>query len=129
MDRGGFLRVLGATLRALRFTLSVKIILSVGALLVGLSVGVAALTFVQMRRAAIEDQVKVLDVLNYTFEILLSQEALPSLQRVIENTATISGVSRIVILDHSGKALASSVRSEVGREVDYPIAREFLARR
>ncbi|HLM71272.1 MAG TPA: hypothetical protein VK459_01215, partial [Polyangiaceae bacterium] len=104
MDRGGFLRVLGVALRALRFTLSVKIILSVGALLVGLSVGVAALTFVQMRRAAIEDQVKVLDVLNYTFEILLSQEALPSLQRVIENTATISGVSRIVILDHSGKA-------------------------
>jgi rsbT co-antagonist protein RsbR len=122
------LRILGVTLRALRFTLSVKIILSVGALLVGLSVGVAALTFVQMRRAAIEDQIKVLDVLNYTFEILLSQEALPSLQRVIENSATISGVSRIVILDHSGKALASSVRSEVGHEVDDPIAREFLAR-
>jgi anti-anti-sigma regulatory factor/HAMP domain-containing protein len=114
--------------RALRLTLSVKIILSVAGLLVGLSVGVAALTFVQMRRAAIEEQVKLLDVLNYTFEILLSQEALPSLQRVTENTATIRGVRSIVIVDRSGKALASSARGEVGREVDYPVAREFLAR-
>ncbi len=128
MARGRFFRLVSASLRSMRLTLSLKIILSLGGLLFGLSVGVAALTFVQMRRAAIEDQVKVLDVLNYTFEILLSQEALPSLQRVVENSATISGVHRIVIVDHSGKALASSVRSEVGREVDYPVAQAFLAR-
>jgi anti-anti-sigma regulatory factor/HAMP domain-containing protein len=128
MARGRFLRSLRASLRSVRLTLSLKIILSLGGLLFGLSVGVAALTFVQMRRAAIEDQVKVLDVLNYTFEILLSQDALPSLQRVVENSATISGVQSIVIVDHTGKALASSVRSEVGREVDYPVAQAFLAR-
>ena len=58
-----------------------------------LAIGVAALTFVQVRQTAfvqLEGKgVALADSLNYTFEVLLGQEAFPSLQRVAENSATI----------------------------------------
>jgi anti-anti-sigma regulatory factor/HAMP domain-containing protein len=109
-------------------SLSSKIILSIAGLLTVLAVGVAALTYVQMRRATIEEQAKVLDVLNYTFEILLSQDAIVSLQRVTENSATIGGVRKIAIIDRHGKVLASSERSEVGQSSDAPRIHDLLER-
>ena len=110
----------------MRLTLSSKVIVRIAGLLLLLSMGVAALTFVQMRRAAIDEQAKILDALSYTFEILLSQDAIPSLQRVAENSATITGVRKVVIVDRGGKALASSDRPEVGKAVDSPHVRDFL---
>jgi anti-anti-sigma regulatory factor/HAMP domain-containing protein len=112
----------------MRRSLSSKIILSIAGLLTVLAVGVAALTYVQMRRAAIEEQAKVLDVLNYTFEILLSQDAIVSLQRVTENSATIGGVRKIAIIDRQGKVLASSDRPEVGKSNAAPRIHDFLER-
>lgn len=112
----------------MRTTLSSKIIVSVAALLVVLSAGVAALTFAQVRRATIAEQAKVMDVLNYTFEILLSQDARSSLQRLTENSATIDGVIRVAIINREKKALASSDRAEVGREAQSPIVLDYLER-
>jgi anti-anti-sigma regulatory factor/HAMP domain-containing protein len=112
----------------MRTTLSSKVIVSVAALLVMLSTIVAALTYAQVRRATINEQAKVMDVLNYTFEILLSQDALPSLQRLTENSATIEGVRSVAIIDRGKKALASSLRSEVGSEVSSPLVHAYLKR-
>lgn len=112
----------------MRLMLSSKIILSLSGILLALSVAVAVLTFVEMRRVALAEREGFADVLNYTFEILLSQEALPSLQRVTENSATITGVRKIVIIDRDRTVLASSDRMQVGRKDDSPSLREFLDR-
>jgi anti-anti-sigma factor len=111
----------------MRWSLSWKITLSLGALLLVLSVIVTGLTFEQMRRRAIENEQALVDVLNYTFETLLSQEALPSLQRVIENEATNSEVQKLVVVARDGVVLASSDRREVGKAIETPLLREFLA--
>jgi len=111
----------------MRWTLSSKIILSVSGILLALSIVVAALTFVEMRRVALAEQEDFADVLNYTFEILLGQEAMPSLQRVTENSATVKEVRRIVIVDRDMKVLASSNPMEVGRQDDSPFLRELMA--
>lgn len=111
----------------MRWSLSSKITLSLGALLLVLSVFVSGLTFEQMRRRAIEDEQALVDVLNYTFETLLSQEALPSLQRVIENEATNSEVQKLVVVARDGVVLASSDRREVGKAIETAGLRRFLA--
>ena len=111
----------------MRWTLSSKVILSVSGILLALSIVVAALTFVEMRRVALAEQEDFADVLNYTFEILLGQEALPSLQRVTENSATVKEVRRIVIVDRDMKVLASSNPMEVGRQNDSTFLRELMA--
>jgi anti-anti-sigma factor len=112
----------------MRWTLSSKITLSLGGLLLVLSVLVAGLTFGQMRRSAIDDKQALMDVLNYTFETLLSQDAIPSLQRVIENEATTnSDVQKLLVVDREGIVLASSDRREVGKDIEAPLLREFLS--
>jgi anti-anti-sigma regulatory factor/HAMP domain-containing protein len=97
-----------------RGRLSSKILLSISAILFVLLIAVAVLTFVEMRRAALAEQQGLADVLNYTFEILLNRDTLPSLQRVTENGATLPQVKRIVIVDRRQKVLASSERLELG---------------
>lgn len=109
-------------------TLLSKIIFSVAGLLIMLAMAVAALTFVQMRGAAIEERAKVLDVLNYSLEILLSQDALPSLQRVTENSATVEGVRKVAIFDRRMVVLASSNRFDVGKGVTSTPARDLMER-
>jgi len=111
----------------MRWPLSLKISLSLGGFLLALSAVVAALTFVEMRRAAIDKQQALADALNYTFETLLSQEAVPSLQRVVENAATSREVQTIIVVDRDGVVLASSARMDVGKPIHAPLLREFLA--
>src|SRR6185436_6939546 len=111
----------------MRWPLSLKISLSLGGFLLALSAVVAALTFVEMRRAAIDKQQALADALNYTFETLLSQEAVPSLQRVVENAATSREVQTIIVVDRDGVVLASSARMDVGKPIYAPLLREFLA--
>ena len=112
----------------MRWSLSAKITASLGGLLLGLSALITVLTFVQMRRSAIEQMQSLADTMNYTFEILMSPEALPSLQRVVENDATNRGVHKVVIVDRGGLVRASSDRMEVGRQVEAPLLRAFLER-
>jgi anti-anti-sigma factor len=111
----------------LRWSLSSKIAVSLGGLLILLGGIVTALTFEQMRRTAIDDQQALVDVLNYTFETLLSQEALPSLQRVIENAAASGEMDKIVVVGRDGVVLASSDRREVGLPSDAPLLHAFLS--
>ncbi len=66
--------------------------------------------------------------MNYTFEALLGQEAFPSLQRVVENTATNSALQSIVIADRAGLVLASSNHHDVGKAAQEPSLRAFLER-
>lgn len=113
---------------SVRWSLSAKITASLGGLLLGLSAVITVLTFVQMRRSAIEQMQSLADTMNYTFEILMSPEALPSLQRVVENDATNRGVNKIVIVDRGGLVRASSARMEVGRQLAASPLRSFLER-
>jgi anti-anti-sigma factor len=108
------------------WSLSSKITVSVGGLLLALSAVVTTLTFVQMQKAAIAEKQALADVMNYTFETLLSQEAIPSLQRVVENAATSSEVQKIVVADRAGVVLASSDRLEMGHALSVSPLREFL---
>jgi len=121
---------LRSTSRAIHWTLSSKIILSIGGLLVLLAIGVAALTFVQVRQTAFDQLegkgVALADSLNYTFEVLLGQEAFPSLQRVAENSATIPDVRKLVIADRHKQVVASSNYVDVGKPTDSSLLSEYL---
>lgn len=100
--------------------------LLIGVAVVALSAALAVVTFRAVRRAAIDEKQALAEALNYTFELLLSQEALPSMQRMTENIATIKQVDKVVIVGRDMSVLASSDRLEVGKEVQSPLARAFL---
>src|SRR5262247_2567430 len=110
--------------QSIRWTLSSKIILSIGGLLVLLAIGVAALTFVQVRQTAFTQLegkgVALADSLNYTFEVLLGQDAFPSLQRVAENSATIPDMRNLLIAGRDKRVLVSSDYLKVGKPLDSP---------
>src|SRR5262245_27817572 len=116
--------------RSIRWTLSSKIIPSIGGLLVLLAIGVAALTFVQVRQTAFAQLegkgVALADSLNYTFEVLLGQEAFPSLQRVAENSATIPDVRKLLIADRKKQVVASSDHLDVGKPPSSPLLNMYL---
>jgi rsbT co-antagonist protein RsbR len=111
----------------MRLTLSWKIIVSISGLLLACSAAVASLTYVQTRRTAIEEHQGLLDIMNYTFETLLSQDALPSLQRVVENSATVRGVREVVVVARNGEVIASSDRLAIGKKSESPFVRDALA--
>jgi signal transduction histidine kinase/CheY-like chemotaxis protein len=117
---------------ARRWTLASKIILSLGALLIGLAIGVAALTFMQVRQTAFTQLegkgIALADALNYTFEVLLGQDSIPSLQRVTENSATIPDVRKILIVRRDRQILASNDHIDVGKQIDTPLLRAYLDR-
>ena len=119
-----------ASRQALHWTLSTKIILSIGGLLFLLAIGVAGLTFVQVRQTAFSQLegkgVALADSLNYTFEVLLGQEAFPSLQRVAENSATIPDMRKLLIAGRDKQVLASSDHLDVGKPVDSPLVSAYL---
>jgi anti-anti-sigma factor len=108
------------------WSLSSKITLSLSSLLLALAALVTVLTFVEMRRDAIAEKQALVDVMNYTFEALLAQEAFPSLQRVVENTAMNNALQSIVIVDRAGVVLASSNHLDVGKAAKDPFLRAFL---
>lgn len=99
------------------WSLSSKITLSLGSLMLVAAALVTALTFVQVRKAAIGEKQALVDVMNYTFETLLSQEAVASLQRVVENNATNSDVQKIVVVDRAGVVLASRELAAAARRL------------
>jgi len=109
-----------------RWSLSSKITISLGSLLLALAALVTVLTFGEMRREAISEKQALVDVMNYTFETLLGQEAFPSLQRVVENAATNSELQSIVIVDRAGVVLASSNHLDVGKAPQQTLLRAFL---
>ncbi|HEY1011458.1 MAG TPA: STAS domain-containing protein [Herpetosiphonaceae bacterium] len=100
-----------------RGRLATKIILAIAGLLLAIAVGVSALTFLQARGAAYADLERrgqaIADTLNYTFEVLLGQEALTNLQRLTEDSATIQGVRRVQIAARNRNVLASSDKGEI----------------
>ena len=109
-----------------RWSLSSKITIGLGSLLLALAALVTVLTFGEMRREAIHEKQALVDVMNYTFETLLGQEAFPSLQRVVENAATNSELQSIVIVDRAGVVLASSNHLDVGKAAKGTLLRAFL---
>jgi signal transduction histidine kinase/CheY-like chemotaxis protein len=119
-----------SSIRAIRWTLSTKVILSIGGLLFLLALGVAGLTFVQVRQTAFTQLegkgVALADSLNYTFEVLLGQDAFPSLQRVAENSATIPDMRNLLIAGRDKQVLVSSDYLNVGKPVDSPVMSAYL---
>lgn len=113
-------------MKTMRGSLSSKIMISLGSLLLALAALVTVLTFVEMRREAITEKQALVDVMNYTFETLLGQEAFPSLQRVVENAATTSSLQSVVIVDRAGVVLASSNHHDVGKVAKETFLRAFL---
>nr|AYM54134.1 histidine kinase HAMP region domain protein [Chondromyces catenulatus] len=111
----------------MKWTLSWKILVSISGLLLACSVVVAALTYVQTQRSVIEEHQGIVDIMNYTFETLLSQDALPSLQRVVENSATVGGVREVVIVARDGDVIASSDRLAIGKPSDSPLVQRALS--
>src|SRR4051812_17906535 len=95
-----------SAISGLRWTLASKILLSISGVLVVLAVAVATLTFMQVRQVAfaeLESKGRMLaETLNYTFEVLLGQEAYSSLQRVAENSALTEDVREIAIVQRDG---------------------------
>lgn len=114
----------------LRWKLATKIIVSVGVLLIGLSIGVAALTFMQVRQTAFAELetrgFTLANTLNNTFEVLLGQNAFSGLQRLTENSATLPNVKEVLIVARNKKILASSDRDQVNSEIPSSLMSAYL---
>ena len=114
----------------MRWKLATKIILSIGGLLLGLSIGVAALTFMQVRQTAFAELetrgFTLANTLNYTFEVLLGQNAFSGLQRLTENSATLPNVKGVLIVARNKKILASSEREKLNTEIQPSLMSTYL---
>ncbi len=91
---------------------------------------VSTLTFLQVRRSAFSELeargLAIASTLNYTFEVLLGQEALTNLQRLTEDSATLPSVEKIQIVARNQIILASSVPAEASQASASPLMRDFL---
>jgi diguanylate cyclase (GGDEF)-like protein/PAS domain S-box-containing protein len=98
-------------------TLATRIVATVGSVLILLSIAVALLTFMSMRAIALDElQAKgaaLADTLNFSFETMLDQPQLASLQRVADNSTSIEDVRKVSIVDLNGDIIVSSDRSEM----------------
>src|SRR6266508_4717172 len=98
-----------AQMPQMRWRLASKITLSIGGVLCVLALIVTIMTFVQVLQRAYADlelrAAALADALNFTFEVLVSQDQATTLQRVAENSATITGVRKIVIVDRNQQVL------------------------
>jgi rsbT co-antagonist protein RsbR len=116
--------------RHMRWKLATKIILSIGGLLIGLSIAVAALTFIQVRQTAFAELetrgFTLANTLNYTFEVLLGQNAFSGLQRLTENSATLPNVKEVLIVARNRKILASNEREKVNTEIQPSLMSAYL---
>lgn len=114
----------------MHWPLATKIILSINSLLFALAGVVTVLTFVQVRQAAyadLEQKASALaDMLNYSFEVLMDQDAVDRIQRIAQNGATIPGVESIVIVSQSGQVLASSDPLALGEAAHNALLKRFL---
>ncbi|HYF62227.1 MAG TPA: HAMP domain-containing protein, partial [Herpetosiphonaceae bacterium] len=116
---------------ALRWRLASKIIFSIAGLLLAVAVAVAALTFLQVRQSAFSELeskgLAIASTLNYTFEVLIGQDALTNLQRLTEDSANLPSVEKIQVVARNQTILASSAPAEANQAVGAPHMREFLA--
>ena len=114
----------------MRWRLASKIILSVAGLLIAVAIAVSALTFIQVRQSAFSELeskgLAIAQTLNYTFEVLLGQDALTNLQRLTEDSATLPSVEKIQVVARDQSILASSDPAEANQSVSSPQLREFL---
>jgi anti-anti-sigma regulatory factor/HAMP domain-containing protein len=116
--------------QSLRWRLATKIILSVAGLLIAVAIAVSTLTFIQVRQSAFSELeskgLAIAQTLNYTFEVLLGQDALTNLQRLTEDSATLPSVEKIQVAARDQSILASSDPAEANQTVSSPQLRAFL---
>jgi rsbT co-antagonist protein RsbR len=114
-----------------RWRLATKMVIGMGLILLVVALLVATWTFIEMRRLAIDNLeskgTALAETLNYGVETVVGEDSGVSLQRIIDNSATIANISKISIVDDQGTVIASSVRAEVDtRSLSMPV-NEFLA--
>ncbi len=114
-------------------TLSTRIIVRVGSVLILLAIGVSILTFVSMRAIALNElQAKghaLADTLNFSFETILDQQNLIGLQRVADNSTSIEDIHKVAIVELDGAIIISSDRGEMsGGQTRSATVRTFLER-
>jgi rsbT co-antagonist protein RsbR len=105
--------------------------MSISGVLVVLAIVATALTFVQVRQVAFAELERkgtmLADTLNYTFEVLLGQEAYSSLQRVAENSALTADVRGVEIVERNGTVQVSSDRASIGAPTASSFMQQYLA--
>ncbi|WP_437995865.1 ATP-binding protein [Sorangium sp. So ce185] len=115
----------------LRFRLTIKLALSVGALLLALAGVVAVLTFRQARQTALmaleREGDAIAGTLNYTFVVLLDGGDAFHAQRIASNAAFLPGVRSVLVASLDGEVIAGSHQS-TGDRVDAPPLLALLAR-
>ncbi|WP_437313631.1 ATP-binding protein [Sorangium sp. So ce385] len=115
----------------LRFRLTIKLALSVGALLLALAGVVAVLTFRQARQTALmaleREGDAIAGTLNYTFVVLLDGGDAFHAQRIASNAAFLPGVRSVLVASLDGEVIAGSHQS-AGDRVDAPPLLALLAR-
>ncbi|WP_437934376.1 ATP-binding protein [Sorangium sp. So ce341] len=115
----------------LRFRLTIKLALSVGALLLALAGVVAVLTFRQARQTALmaleREGDAIAGTLNYTFVVLLDGGDAFHAQRIASNAAFLPGVRSVLVASLDGEVIAGSHQS-AGDRVDAAPLLALLAR-
>ena len=116
----------------LRLGIATKLVLSVGGLLLVLSIGLPLISFAAAKKSSIDALERqgdaIASTLNYAFEVLLDQNSVAHVQRVASNSALLPDVRDVRVIDLEGKVIASNERGEVGRPVEAQAVRAFLAR-
>lgn len=114
-----------------RWRLANKMVLGMSLILLVVALLVAAWTFLEMRRLALDNLeskgTALAETLNYGVETVVGEDSSVSLQRIIDNSATIANISRITIVDDQGSIIASSVRAEVDMTTTSMPVNAFLA--
>jgi signal transduction histidine kinase/FixJ family two-component response regulator len=120
----------------MRMPLATRIILIISTLSLVSTIGVTTLLFVQVRQTTLDSlearATMLADMLNFSFEVLLEQQALSEqqtlngFQRVAENSASLTDIKQVQILDRRGIILVSSELAEIDRQTTTPLLQEYL---
>ena len=74
----------------------------------------------EMRASSLTDEI------SYTFEVLVNQEDIFPIQRVVEQTATLEDVSIVAVVDRAGRIVAHNEKNWLGRLLDDPLIAQAI---
>ena len=113
-----------------RVPLALKFSIAGFSFLLLLSVGASLLFYLESRSAAhfsLERQGDAIaSTLGYSIEVFLDNKDLPSIQRIVSNSALLSDVRGVLVTDRDGVVIASSDRAEMGEQAASAELRAFL---
>lgn len=116
----------------LRPLLAYKFAVSIGGIFLALAVGTSILAFTEAKRASLIELERqgdaIATTLNYSFEVLLDNQDVTSIQRIATNSILLPNVREVIAADLHGRVIASGDRIDARKPAKSPLLRAFLER-